>query len=84
MSKFHNNQIHGYHLVDPSPWPIISAFSALMLTFGLVLFMNGYRGGTFLLPFGLCMILFMMVVCGEILSVKELLKDNTLLLYKRG
>jgi len=62
MSKFRNNQIHGYHLVDPSPWPIISAFSALMLTFGLVLFMNGYRGGTFLLPFGLCMILFMMVV----------------------
>ena len=25
---------HPYHLVDPSPWPLISAFSALMLTFG--------------------------------------------------
>ena len=57
-----NNQKHGFHLVDVSPWPIISAFSALMLTFGGVLFMHGYSSGFYLLRFGLEMILFMMFV----------------------
>ena len=28
MTLKQNNQQHGFHLVDPSPWPIISAFSA--------------------------------------------------------
>lgn len=55
-----NNQKHSFHLVDPSPWPLISAFSALMLTFGGVLYMHGYKGGFFLLKFGFIMILFMM------------------------
>lgn len=55
-----NNQKHSFHLVDPSPWPIISAFSALMLTFGGVLYMHGYSGGFLLLKFGFLMILFMM------------------------
>jgi cytochrome c oxidase subunit 3 len=57
-----NNQQHGFHLVDPSPWPIISAFSALMFTFGLALYMHGYAGGLFLWQYGLAMILFMMFV----------------------
>ena len=55
-----NNQKHSFHLVDPSPWPIIAAFSALMLTFGGVLYLHGYAGGVFLWRFGFCMILFMM------------------------
>jgi cytochrome c oxidase subunit 3 len=55
-----NNQKHSFHLVDPSPWPIVSAFSALMLTFGGVLYMHGYSGGFLLLQFGFVMILFMM------------------------
>ena len=44
MAIIRNNQRHGFHLVDPSPWPIIAAFSALMLTFGGVLYMHGYVG----------------------------------------
>ena len=46
-----NNQKHGFHLVDVSPWPIISAFSALILTFGGVLYMHGYNGGFFFITF---------------------------------
>jgi len=57
-----NNQQHSFHLVDPSPWPLIAAFSALMTTFGGVLYMHGYIGGSFLWQFGLSMILFMMFV----------------------
>jgi cytochrome c oxidase subunit 3 len=44
MSNF-NNQKHSFHLVDPSPWPFISSFSALFMTFGGVLYMHGYYGG---------------------------------------
>jgi len=43
-----NKEIHSFHLVDPSPWPLVAAFSALMLTFGGVLYMHGYVGGNFL------------------------------------
>jgi cytochrome c oxidase subunit 3 len=62
MSIIRNNQKHSFHLVDPSPWPLISAFSAMMLTFGGASYMHGYQGGGFLLSFGFCMILFMMFV----------------------
>jgi len=57
-----NNQIHSFHLVDPSPWPFTAALSAFMLTFGGVLYMHGYLGGGFLLQFGFSMILFVMYV----------------------
>lgn len=60
MLKIRNNQKHSFHLVDPSPWPLIAAFSALMLTVGAAMFMHGYAGGSFLLQLGFCMILFMM------------------------
>ena len=60
MLKARNNQKHSFHLVDPSPWPLVSAFSALMLTVGAAMFMHGYVGGVFLLQLGFIMILFMM------------------------
>lgn len=60
MLKIRNNQKHSFHLVDPSPWPLISAFSAFMLTFGAAMYMHGYAGGSYLLQMGFCMILFMM------------------------
>jgi heme/copper-type cytochrome/quinol oxidase subunit 3 len=62
MKLTKNNQKHGFHLVDPSPWPFVAAMSALMLTFGGVLYMHGYSGGSFLWKFGLVMILFTMYV----------------------
>lgn len=47
-----NNQKHPFHLVDPSPWPFLSAFTMLMITFGLVLYMHGYSNATLLLKLG--------------------------------
>ena len=32
---------HPYHLVDPSPWPIVGAISALVLAVGAVVYMHG-------------------------------------------
>jgi len=40
--KITNNQLHSFHLVDPSPWPILTAFSAFLLTFGTAGYMHGY------------------------------------------
>ena len=46
MSDIHagHEAKHPYHLVDPSPWPIVGAISALLLTGGMVLFMHGIWG----------------------------------------
>jgi len=44
---------HGFHLVDPSPWPIFASLASLTTTFGSVLYFHGYQGGGSLLTFGL-------------------------------
>ena len=37
MAEAHAKQ-HDYHLVDPSPWPIVGAVGALSLAIGAILF----------------------------------------------
>ena len=32
---------HNYHLVDPSPWPILTAFSVFALAMGAIMYMHG-------------------------------------------
>ena len=51
---------HTFHLVDPSPWPLIASLGALMLTSGLVLYMHKFVGGWQLLTTGFSIILYMM------------------------
>jgi cytochrome c oxidase subunit 3 len=51
---------HSYHLVDPSPWPLVGAFGGFMLTLGGVLYMHRYIGGWNLFATGLLTILFVM------------------------
>lgn len=53
---------HTYHLVDPSPWPILASLGALMLTMGFVLYMHKYHGGMMLTLTGLALIIFVMFV----------------------
>lgn len=45
---------HPYHLVSPSPWPLVAAFGAGTLATGTVLFMHGY--GAWLLFIGLLIV----------------------------
>jgi len=40
---------HLFHLVDPSPWPLFSAFGAFAVTFNAVLFFHEYNSGINLL-----------------------------------
>jgi cytochrome c oxidase subunit 3 len=51
---------HSFHLVDPSPWPLLASLGAFMLTLGAVLYMQNYFGGAQLLKTGLITILFVM------------------------
>jgi cytochrome c oxidase subunit 3 len=43
---------HPYHLVDPSPWPIVGAVSAGLLTTGMVMYMHHVGPWEVLLPLG--------------------------------
>jgi cytochrome c oxidase subunit 3 len=48
-----NQEKHPFHLVDPSPWPIATALSALNITLGLVLWFHDFLYGLQFLHFGL-------------------------------
>ena len=50
----------GFHLVEPSPWPIIAAGFALTTAIGLVLFMHGVGVGRLVLALGIAGVLFTM------------------------
>ncbi|MBW0143774.1 cytochrome c oxidase subunit 3 [Sphingomicrobium clamense] len=44
---------HDYHILPPSPWPLIGSLSAVALTGGGVMWMNDYAGGSFVFLLGL-------------------------------
>ena len=45
MAEAHANQ-HDYHLVNPSPWPIVGAASAFTLAVSAVLYFISKKAGT--------------------------------------
>jgi len=55
-----NTQKHPYHLVDPSPWPLIASFGCFFFTFGLVMFFHGYLGSSSLIFTGFSLIILIM------------------------
>lgn len=66
MADGHAKPQHDYHLVDPSPWPFVGAFSALTMCIGLVMTMKGMsigglRAGPFLLGAGIIGVLYTML-----------------------
>src|SRR3954447_10046884 len=53
-------QNHPYHLVKPSVWPLIGAFSALCMFGGLVLWMHELKGGVPVMALGIAGIILTM------------------------
>src|SRR5262249_25594573 len=49
MADAHAKPQHDYHLVDPSPWPIIGSVSAFVLAVGLITWMHKTFAGAPLL-----------------------------------
>jgi len=48
---------HPFHLVTPSPWPLITSISALCLTTAGVMYMHRYFYSGFFLLYGLCLLI---------------------------
>jgi hypothetical protein len=42
---FKNNQKHPFHLVDPSPWPFVTAIGAFSMAIGFAMYAHCYSGG---------------------------------------
>lgn len=51
-------QDHPFHLVNPSPWPVLAAFSTLLMPVGGVLWMHGKHAGAAILAVGLAMVIY--------------------------
>jgi cytochrome c oxidase subunit 3 len=67
-------QAFPFHLVTPSPWPILISFSLLTLTIGAVMYMHGYYNGNILLSFG-----FLLTLSGMSLWFKDIITEGTML-----
>ncbi len=52
-----NLQRHPFHLVDPSPWPFVASISAFSCAVGGVLYMHGFKQGSFVLLISFFMLL---------------------------
>jgi cytochrome c oxidase subunit 3 len=46
-------QKHPFHIVDPSPWPLIASLGAFFTVFGFTLYMHFYANGLLLFNIGL-------------------------------
>ena len=51
---------HSFHLVDPSPWPLVAGLGAFCMTSGGVCYMHNFIGGGQLCLIGLFIILYVM------------------------
>jgi len=53
---------HTWHLVDPSPWPLVASLGAFFMTSGGVLYMHNFYGGGRLCFTGFVTILYVMYI----------------------
>ena len=79
-----NTQKHPFHLVDPSPWPLVAAFAAFTVTSGGVLYMHNYSGGGFLLFTGFLFLLFVMFTWWRDIVREGTFEVNILKQFKAG
>jgi cytochrome c oxidase subunit 3 len=56
---FSGKTSHDFHLVSPSPWPLLTSFTLLAVVLSLTSFMHGYKGSVSL--FFICM--FFLLIC---------------------
>ncbi len=65
MAEVHAKPNHDYHLVDPSPWPILGAIGAFTMALGAILWMKGIpwfgvKAGSYIFGAGLLLVLYIM------------------------
>jgi hypothetical protein len=72
-------QAFPFHLVDPSPWPILTSFSLLSMAIGAVLFFHGFNNGGYILLLG-----FILTASGMTLWFKDVIYEGTYLFLVRN
>jgi cytochrome c oxidase subunit 3 len=55
-------QAFPYHLVEPSPWPLLTSFAVLTMAVGAVMYFHGFANGGNLLTLGFLLTLFGMIL----------------------
>lgn len=65
-------QAFPFHLVEPSPWPILTSFALLTLTVSAVLYFHGFVNGGELLTLG-----FILVSGGMVLWFRDVIVEGT-------
>ncbi len=73
---------HDYHLVDPSPWPIVGSIGAFILAVGTVAFINanglfGYHGWGVMAVGGIIVLYTMASWWRDVIREAEVRKDHT-------
>jgi hypothetical protein len=75
-----NNQKHPYHLVDPSPWPLVTSFSALIMAIGFIFLMHD--GKTLVFTIGSIAVVCLVSSGGEMSFQSQKVVDITTMLSK--
>lgn len=65
-------QFFPFHLVTPSPWPILVSFSLLTMTTGAVSYFHGYYLGGYVLSLG-----FIITALGMSLWLRDVITEAT-------
>jgi cytochrome c oxidase subunit 3 len=72
-----------FHLVEASPWPLLTANATLSMTIGGVLYMNGIAHGSTLLTLGFLSTLFAFILWfRDVTTEGTYLGDHTLIVQK--
>lgn len=67
-------QGHPFHLVTPSPWPLLTSFALLILTLAAAMYFNGFANGGTLVAIG-----FITTVSAMTLWFRDVVAEGTLL-----
>lgn len=77
MASEHSHKSHDYHLVDPSPWPLMGSISAVTMFIGLVMTMHEKPHAVWILLVGLAGVLSVMYLWWKDVVVEGKHGDHT-------
>ena len=75
---------HQFHLVDPSPWPLLASLGGFFLTTGLVSYMHKFLGGFGLLLNGFMVVFFVMYVWWRDIVREATYEEHHTFVVQRG
>lgn len=84
ISKRKSFQGHPYHLVEPSPWPILTAFALLSVTIGAAYYFNGYSWGGWYVSVGLILTTSLMIIWFRDVSAEGTYLGNHTIKVQKG